>query len=316
MEEVIVVERSDQEIALEINTIKRKTAHDMIASAVEIGRLLCEAKEKVPHGSWGDWLRDNVSYSVRNATNMMRLYEEHDAGMLGSGEANVFEGLNLSQAIALLAVPREERRQFIEENNVQDLSVKETQALIREKEEIEKRLREAEEGREEAEVHAAEAKALSEKYEQELIELREQPIPEEARAELVAELTAKFKKEKDELAQKHRKALSEASAKEKRAVEKAKKDAQDAFALEREEIRTIAKKEAEEAMRQRVEAAEARLKELTVASSPYLVRFKLYMEALQSSYQSLTQTVEEAEASEPEVGKSLRTALSQIRDAL
>ena len=51
------------EIVIEINAIRKQTMTQMLYASVEIGRLLCEAKEKVPHGSFGAWLSDNFSYS-------------------------------------------------------------------------------------------------------------------------------------------------------------------------------------------------------------------------------------------------------------
>ena len=70
VEEVSVVSggRSPEVIAAEINMIKSQTAGIIetlsghIRSGVyEIGRLLCEAKAAVPHGSWGEWLAENVN---------------------------------------------------------------------------------------------------------------------------------------------------------------------------------------------------------------------------------------------------------------
>ncbi|MBQ8255176.1 MAG: DUF3102 domain-containing protein, partial [Clostridia bacterium] len=143
----LLAEEEAEKIACEINAIKRTTAQNVLASAIEIGRLLCEAKQRVSHGEWGAWLRDNVSYSVSNANNMMRLYREREKmqqiDLFGNNDLNMFEGLSLSHAIALLDVPAEERREFIEENNVSEMSVRELQAAIRAKEEAEKREKEA-----------------------------------------------------------------------------------------------------------------------------------------------------------------------------
>lgn len=45
-----IILRTPDVIAAEINTIKRTTAKYVLEQSIEIGRLLCEAKEAVPHG--------------------------------------------------------------------------------------------------------------------------------------------------------------------------------------------------------------------------------------------------------------------------
>ena len=66
--------RTPDVIAAEINTIKRTTAKYVLEQSIEIGRLLCEAKETVPHGEWGHWLEENCDYCTSNANNLMRIY--------------------------------------------------------------------------------------------------------------------------------------------------------------------------------------------------------------------------------------------------
>ena len=56
--EILLSEADD--IAIEINVIKKRLAQETILAAVEIGQLLCRAKEKVPHGKRGEWLEENV----------------------------------------------------------------------------------------------------------------------------------------------------------------------------------------------------------------------------------------------------------------
>ena len=38
-----------------------------IEQAIACGRMLLEAKAKVPHGKWLPWLRDNITFSLRAA---------------------------------------------------------------------------------------------------------------------------------------------------------------------------------------------------------------------------------------------------------
>ncbi len=65
-----------QVLAAEINTIKSETQKIMMQSAIAIGRRLTEAKGAVGHGNWSGWLKENVDYSQRTASNLIKLFEE------------------------------------------------------------------------------------------------------------------------------------------------------------------------------------------------------------------------------------------------
>ena len=47
--------------------------------AVELGGLLVEQKEALPHGKFGTWIADNLPFSDRTARNYMRVYRNRDA---------------------------------------------------------------------------------------------------------------------------------------------------------------------------------------------------------------------------------------------
>ncbi|MBS3885594.1 MAG: DUF3102 domain-containing protein [Dethiobacter sp.] len=146
------IERTPQVIAVEINSIKRQAQVVVVQACVEIGRRLVEAKELVPHGDWRDWLERNVDYSKSTANNLMRIYEEY-----GNNQLSLFGGANLqalgnltyTQVVALLGVPSHEREQFVEENDVESMSTRELQQVIKERDEAKRRLREVEENTDE-----------------------------------------------------------------------------------------------------------------------------------------------------------------------
>ena len=129
MSELVSV-RSGDVIAAEINGIKRnveKTVRGiMLTGAMEIGCLLIEAKAVVPHGEWGAWLEANVDYSQTTANDLMRLYTEYKDGQISleSGPTNeeLFGALAPSKALALLALPKEERREYVQSHDVEDMS--------------------------------------------------------------------------------------------------------------------------------------------------------------------------------------------------
>lgn len=318
----LLAEEEAEKIACEINAIKRTTAQNVLASAIEIGRLLCEAKQRVSHGEWGAWLRDNVSYSVSNANNMMRLYREREKmqqiDMFGNNDLNMFEGLSLSHAIALLDVPAEERREFIEENNVSEMSVRELQAAIRAKEE-------AEEREKEALSEAEELKRQNEQMEQAVAEANEelfslktsvQSLKDDERKALEAELKAKYKAEADKKIENAKKAADKKLEEAKKQSDEAAKKVLSDFEKEKEEIRRAEREKAEKESAERISALETQLRSAAIAASPLLTEFKVRMEAFQGEYRRMVQIVEKAEADQlPEAG-NLRAVLSKITEAL
>lgn len=138
----------------------------MLASSIEIGKRLTEAKELVDHGQWGQWLQNNVNYSERTAQNLMRVYDSYGEkfgmtemdSLFASDAPNVFEELSYTQALALLSLPtEEEREQFVEENDVAAMSTRELQDAIKAKTDAETRANNAEVRASDAERMVAEA---------------------------------------------------------------------------------------------------------------------------------------------------------------
>lgn len=147
-------------IAAEINRIKEDTKRILIYNSIEIGRKLTEAKEIVPHGEWGKWLKTEVDYSKTTANNLMKIFKEYGAdqiSLLGDNlKSQTFGNLNYSQATLLLGVPAEEREKFVEENNVEEMSARELKKAIEELKKSEDEKEKALKAMEEAEQKARE----------------------------------------------------------------------------------------------------------------------------------------------------------------
>ena len=132
-------------LATEINILDRQAGQIMLTYAIEIGRRLAEVKAAIPHGSFGKWLSENVSFSERRAQNVIRLYEEY-----GNGQEKLFGKkideqtigrLNYSQAVALLAIKDEdERAEFVEENDIVHMSKRELEKAIKERDAANRKL--------------------------------------------------------------------------------------------------------------------------------------------------------------------------------
>ena len=132
----------------EIKALHRQYREMSVSYAVEIGRRLCEAKELLPHGAWGAWLRDNVEFSQRTAGDLMRMFEEYGAdqqGLLGPEvKSQAIADLSVTQAVRLLSLPEDEREELAREVADQGMSTRELAQAIRERDEARKRAEEAE----------------------------------------------------------------------------------------------------------------------------------------------------------------------------
>jgi len=136
-------------LAAEIRTIKDQTGRMVLNASIEVGRRLTEAKAKLPHGSWGEYLKNEVDYSPSQAQNLMRVFREYgsDQQSLFGGEAKsqTFGNLTYSKALSLLAIPDEaERERFAVENDVEHMSVRELNEALKARNEAEEKAAAAE----------------------------------------------------------------------------------------------------------------------------------------------------------------------------
>lgn len=110
---------------LELKIIENRILKFKNAAAqnlIQLGNELNKAKEKVPHGEWGTWLRKRVQFSQRTANIYMRIAKE-----FGSNSQAV-SNLKITKLALLLDVPEEKRTSFIEEHNVREMSTRELKA--------------------------------------------------------------------------------------------------------------------------------------------------------------------------------------------
>lgn len=211
--------RGIEAITQEILDAKRRGGEAILT----IGRCLTEAKQAIPHGEWLPWLNERVEFSERTARRFMKLYRE-------CSNRPALADLGASKALMLLALPDSERDQFMEDHNVIDMSARQLEQAIKDRDEARKaaetaqaeasaaeqarakmaedmallnaRLSGAQEDREQA------AQAVA-RLEAQLAELKEKPVEvavetvvdpeaiEKARAEAVAEMQGKLDKAKE-----------------------------------------------------------------------------------------------------------------------
>ena len=164
----MAAQRDIQTVTTEIRTLHRQAQGMILNYAIEIGRRLKEAKSLLEHGEWGEWLENEVDFSRSTANNFMKIFEEYGAkqvSLFGDANSQTLGNLPYTHALKLLAVPAEEREEFVEEHHVEDMSSRELDRLIKERDAAVRRAEESEE-RELAQADAlAELEALRDKVE-------------------------------------------------------------------------------------------------------------------------------------------------------
>ncbi|MCG1026396.1 DUF3102 domain-containing protein [Dehalobacter sp.] len=129
-------ERTPLVIAAEIKMITCQTKKILLASAIEIGRHLQEAKAMLKHGEWIKWLEESVNYSRRTASRLIKLYEEYGPNFPegpDSSNGTPVSHLTYTQALLLLGLPAEEREEFIAQNDVGGMTTKKLQQALQDR---------------------------------------------------------------------------------------------------------------------------------------------------------------------------------------
>lgn len=334
-----VSERDLGIIANEIKYYWRRGQAAVLDCVIEIGRRLVEAKGMTKHGGWGEWIESNFEFSHSSANSFMKLYEEYGADQLtifgAVSESQTFANLPYSKALALLAVPREEREEFAKEVGAEELSTRELKKAIDDKLAAEARERELEEKLAAAEMAkaAAEAKAKEADESRAKVEKLEADLKKRRESELklkdklkAAESNPKIPD--DVLAKLKEEAESEARAAQGAEIEKQVAAAKAEAGKGTEEIlkQLEEAKAAQEAAESAQAQAEAIAKEATAnlteaqkklkMASPTVTEFKALFEQVQEIVKKMRAKIEVVRAEDPDTAARLEAALKAFGGSL
>lgn len=294
------VTRTADQVAADINKVKLNLAVAVVVSSIEIGRLLLEAKALVPHGEWGAWLAANVDFSESKAQSLMRRYKEFGDGQIdmitGTSDLDFFAFLSDSQMDALLALPKPERREFVEEHREElesgEMSVRDMKAEIA-------RLKKENKAQAE-ELETMKNAPAPEPIVQEAIV--NQPTPEkieEIRAAEEQRLRDEFEASKAKTLKECQEAVAAAEKERDKAVEKAEKEANDAgeLAAKLEKIKAdhkaaMDKLNAEHASKiAEMEATYKKQAKATAGADPNVMRIRLALEDFKRTVTVVSSTI-------------------------
>lgn len=151
-------------VTAEIIQLKQDAGNAILA----IGDRLIEAKSMLSHGEWLPWLTEQVEFSESTAQRFMRLSREWR-------NPSALTDLGATKALTLLALPPEEREQFIEAHHT--VNGEDKTVIDMTSRELEQAIRERDEARLTAEAAQANARSAEEswaKMEADMALLREQ----------------------------------------------------------------------------------------------------------------------------------------------
>ena len=319
-----LMQRNIETVTNEILALKYKMVETVGLYAIEIGRRLVEAKAIIPHGEWGSWLEERVEFSHKSANDYMNFYREYCSDQMSFlttvSNSQAIENLSYTKALALIAIPREERADFIEENDVENISTRELEKLIKERNEA---LEKAEETDKLREMHENE-KARAERYEREAAKANEN---QRELNERVADLNSKLEKAKE--AEKKAKAklkemkdnptvpqevMDKLKAEaEAEAAQNSAKELEEKTAEANEMLKTAqAEKEAaEREMQKAVERAEKLEKQLRL-QNPDAAETKRLFEQMQNDIVNFEMSLEKLGKSDPELAGKFTAAVQQL----
>lgn len=309
-------EKSTEELTEKANTLYQQMqliGAMGIQVAAQAGQCLTVIKERVGHGNWGDWCKQNLQFSERKAQNMMKLSAEMHGKNSIFANPQTFADIEISKVYELLSAPEEVQKAMIENPEAEDMNVREFKDEIRRlKEELAEER--AKEKINESEEELAQAKKKIEELTKELNLHSSEKSEAEWQKELdslKSEIEKETKKaakaaEKLKAAQAEMERKAEAAAEE--AVEKAKKEAAEKFKEENKLLIDSNRQAAEE-----IDRLQERLENNT---QPEIAGFKIHADQLQQSFNACMESAKRIESSDAAQAQKMRTALKTIMQKL
>lgn len=322
----IQTQRTPDIIGAEIRGLTQQAKTMTLWFGIEIGRRLTEAKALLEHGQWLPYLKEQTEFSQPSASRLMRLYDEYGAKQtsLFGAELNysTLNNLSISNALRLLAVPEDEREEFALEHDVEHMSARELDELIKQRDEAEQRAAKAEEQVQQAADGAAKADEQYQKAKQELHLLREKLGNAEAQKSAAEKELSELRERPVEVAvEVDEKAVEEAvtAARAKNDAEWAEKMAKvknelSEAGLKAEKLKAKIKKAEERAEEKAAELE--RLKKSQTLNDPNTAVFKQIFEQVQEDFNKLHGSLLKVRASDPDTAEKLTAAVRALVDKM
>lgn len=311
-------------VTAEIKTLNQQYRVVTVSYAIEVGRRLTEAKSLLHHGEWGDWLEHQVNFSQRTAINFMKVFEEYGDQQISlfgdSSNPQAIANLPITKVLKLLALPSDERDEFLAETDVEAMSARELEAAIKARKDAEARADVAEQAKEALTAELSKASARIDDYEHAEGELRRSLIQTTAEREKLAADLENAKKD----AEKARADLNKAKKDPKipqATMEQFRKDAEAAATKKYEDANAAAEARVAEALKKQADAEkrEAELRRQLESvnrdaklGDPDILAFKLLFEQIQQDAGKLAGIYDRINERSPDTAEKLRGGIRQM----
>lgn len=319
-----VIELSDkttEELTAEANTLWNQMeaiGSIGIMMAAQAGQRLNVIKERLPHGEWESWAKNNLEFSLRKANRMMSLAEKMEDDSSLFANPTTLADVGISKVWALLSAPEEVAEEVVNNPKLPDMTVKELEEEIR-------RLKEKNAGLEkEIKDSADESLSLQSdlrtQIDQLVAELKiyeETPTKSEETEKEIADLKTRLEKantalEKEKEKTKKAKASIE-EEKQKAADEAAKTAKEEALAKFKEDNKLLIASN-----RQAAEEIDRLQRLLENNSQPEIAEFKVHSDQLQKSFISCRDCIGKITDIEKaaKMRMAIKTIMQQLIDSL
>lgn len=296
----LLEDKSTETLTIETNNLwqQMETIGAMgMMLAAQAGQRLNVIRDRIPHGQWEEWCRDNLKFSYRKAARLMNLATKiEDENSLFSNLPTLAD-IEISKVYELLAAPEEVVKEVIENNDVADITVKELREEL-------KKSKEALKSRD------YDIEALQETVRKLNVEKNNAADPAE-----LEELKLKLLKAEDK--------LKKAKDAQKKTAEDAQKKAEEELSKSIEAAKEEARKEVSndmDCLKAELEAALGENKKLTQALSnnnnKELAVFKVKSDQLQSDFNSCLESIAALKKQDSELADKANQALKQVLTAL
>ena len=307
MSEAITVSgRSSNTIAAEIVAINNQAKQMVVMAAIEVGRLLEEAKSLVGHGEWGTYLERECQLSHRSANNCMKIYRVWRDNPNSQALAN----MSYTNAVRLLSMPEEDREELMQEHDVSQMSSRELDKVIKElgetkaaKDASEAMIRDLQQQLLDAQQRTSAAKNSEDAWQAEIDKLKASLLKAQNQAQHLRDNPTIPKSMKDKI-------VADAKAKAAKDLEKdMQKQISDAeqMAKDAAEAQAAAEKDAQAAREQL-----AAMQKQSRFSSPDAAAIKILFDQMQTDFNKINGHLMKLTAADPEQGAKFKKALQVL----
>lgn len=122
-----IISRSQGEISMleDLAVEAQFYAQNVAKSAMQLGRVLIEAKKLLGHGEWEDWVAANAGCSTRYAQMFMQTYSRF------GDNPEIARIADRSKIFAMLSLPPGAEEKFLAENDVSRMSARDVKQAVK-----------------------------------------------------------------------------------------------------------------------------------------------------------------------------------------